>query len=175
MLSAMARTPGTETEALFDAFLHPSRSLSRRGFRLFMGVLVVLSLAIGGVFLANGAWPIFGFYGLEILIIYIALKRSYRDGLVYEKVRLTDESLTVEKGDLRGRRESWRFQPYWVRVSMDDPPHHESQVVLSSHGRSLIVGAFLSPEERLDFAKALRAALDIQRRPRGLFPVAEPS
>ena len=118
---------------------------------------------------------VFGFYGLEILIIYIALQRSYRDGLVYEKVRLTDESLTVEKGDLRGHRESWRFQPYWVRVSMDDPPHHESQVVLSSHGQSLIVGAFLSPEERLDFAKALRAALDIQRRPHGLFPIAEPS
>ena len=171
----MAPTAGTDTETLFDAFLHPSRSLSRRGFGLFMGLLVVLSLSIGGVFLANGAWPIFGFYGLEILIIYIALRRSYRDGLIYEKVRLTDETLTVEKGDLRGRRESWRFQPYWVRVSMDDPPHHESQVVLTSHGQSLILGAFLSPEERLDFAKALRTALNVQRRPQGLFPVAEPS
>ncbi|HET8726317.1 MAG TPA: DUF2244 domain-containing protein, partial [Alphaproteobacteria bacterium] len=49
---------------------------------------------------------------------------------------------------------------YWLRVSMDDPPGHESQVILSSHGQSLVVGAFLTPEERLDFARALRSALD---------------
>jgi len=43
---------------------------------------------------------------------------------------------------------------------MDDPPRHESQVRLTSHGQTVIVGAFLSPEERLDFARALHRALD---------------
>lgn len=148
----------------FDAFLHPHRSLSVNGFYVLMAVMVTVSLVIGTVFLSMGAWPIFGFYGLDILILYLFLRRNYRNALIYEKVRLTDDSLVVEKGDLRGPPKVWQFQPYWLRITMDDPPRHESQVRLTSHGQTVIVGAFLSPEERLDFARALHRALDDWRR-----------
>jgi len=36
---------------------------------------------------------------------------------------------------------------------------HESRLVLSSHGQSLVVGAFLSPDERGEMADALEDAL----------------
>jgi uncharacterized membrane protein len=42
---------------------------------------------------------------------------------------------------------------------MDDPASHESQLVLSCKGKRLIVGAFLTPEERLEVAEALGAAI----------------
>ena len=157
-------------EWLFDAILHPHRSLSRRGFQIFMAALGLLSLFVGLLFVANGAWPILGFYGLEVLIIYIALKANYRQGLVYEKVRLSETTLLVERGNLRGHREVFNFQPFWARVHVIDPTDHASRVVISSHGRGVTVGTFLSPEERLDFAKALTAALEFQRHPGRLFP-----
>ncbi len=144
---------------LFDAFLHPNRSLSHRGFKVLMAAAVGVSLVLGLIFLSMGAWPVFGFYGLEVLVIYLALRRNYRSGLVYEKVRLTSDQLTVERGDVRGAQGAWSFQPHWLKVTIDDPVRHESQLTLSSHGRSVVLGAFLSPEERLDLAKALRAAL----------------
>lgn len=150
---------------LFAAILHPHRSLSRRGFLLVMGAAVAVSIGFGGYFALQGAWPVFGFYGLEILILYLCLRNNYRSALIYEKVRLTEEALTVEKGDRHGPTGTWSFQPYWLKVSIDDPVRHESQLTLSSHGRALVVGAFLTPEERVDFARALRDALAHLQRP----------
>ncbi len=164
-MSAEAAFPPAERRVLFDAFLHPHRSLSRHGFALLMGLVGATSLIVGGFFLAVGAWPVFGLYGLDVLILYFALRQNYRSARIYEKVRLTPEQLTVEKGDHSGPHRVWTFQPYWLRIAMDDPPRHESQITLSSHGQSLVVGAFLSPEERLEFARALMAAVDGVRRP----------
>ena len=143
----------------FDAVLHPHRSLERWEFVLFMGLLGGISFGIGLVFLLNGAWPVFGFCNLNALLVYCFFRANYRAAELYETVRLTDTSLTIWRIERRGAPRSWSFQPYWVRVSMDDPPRHDSQIMLSSHGRSLVVGAFLTPDERLDFANALRAAL----------------
>src|SRR3546814_17814143 len=73
--------------------------------------------------------------------------------------------LVVEKVDHKGACRSWSFQPNWLRVSMDDPPRHESQVTLSSHGQAIPGGSFLPPEERLDFAQARGAALERLTQP----------
>ena len=60
-----------------------------------------------------------------------------------------------------GERREWRFDAHWLRVRVDDRSH---QLTLSSHGRTLVIGAFLNPEERLELAKALRAALAAHRQ-----------
>ena len=150
---------------LFDAILHPNRSLGRRGFTILMAIVAAVSLAVGGLFMLSGAWPVFGLYGLDFAILYWAFRVNYRDGGRREQIRLTAERLTVERCDPSGNRSTCSFQPYWLAVTIDDPPDHHSQLILSSHGRSLAVGAFLSPDERLDLARALRGALDRVRRP----------
>ncbi len=151
----------------FDAILHPHRSLGRRGFRVLMGVVVLANLTIAGVFAAGGAWPVVPFCGLDVLVLWLAFRANYRSARLYERIRLTDSDLTVQRVAWRKPEKRWTFQPYWLRVSMDDPPRHESQVTLSSHGQSVVVGAFLSPEERGDFARALTRALAAWRRAPG--------
>lgn len=163
-----AKTGSTRPEeprVLFDAILHPHCSLSPRGFLIFMAALASASLALGLWFLSQGAWPVFGFYGLEVAIIYWALRTSYRNAERFEQVRLTEAALTVDRADRQGRQRVLAVPPHWLRVSIDDPVRHESQVRLSSHGQAVVVGAFLSPEERLDFARALRRALEDLKRP----------
>jgi uncharacterized membrane protein len=150
---------GAGQRVFFDAILHPHRSLSPKGFAIFMGVFSAISLTVGGFFWLLGAWPILGFFGLDILAVWYAFRRNYRNARMYETIRLTERELVVHRVGLKGRDDTWTFQPYWLRVTMDDPPEHESQVTLTSHGQTLTVGSFLSPEERLDFAKALREAL----------------
>ena len=63
-----------------------------------------------------------------------------------------------------GEAREWRFEPYWVRVVLDDPPRCDGQLVLSSHGEHLVIGAFLTAAERLEVARALKAALRAHRR-----------
>ncbi len=148
----------------FRAVLYPHRSLSPRGFRRLMMCVGLFSVGIGTLFFLSGAWPIVGFMGVDVALLYWAFKASYRSAHDYETVELTADRLIVEKVDRRHKRR-WTFQPAWLRVSMEDPPRHHSQVTLSSHGKSLVVGSFLSPDERLDFAKALREALHRSRQP----------
>ena len=50
-----------------------------------------------------------------------------------------------------------------MRVLMDNPPEHHSQLVLTNREKRLTVGAFLIPEERLEVAEALKAALSVWR------------
>ena len=157
--------PDTGNQAiLFSAVLHPATSLSGRGFCVLMVALCAVSFAAGYAFAKAGAWPVLGFFGLDILLIYIAFHVSYRRARRYETVRLTANELAVEKIDPNGRTRRWEFQPYWLRVAIDDAPRYNSALTLNSHGRSVEIGAFLTPEERRDVAFALEVEL---RRLRG--------
>ncbi len=148
-----------EEPVVFDVVLTPHRSLSPRGFVILMSAVCAVSFGAGLVFFLVGAWPVVGFFGLDVLLIYLAFRLSYRSGRRYETVSLTRAALTVSRVDPGGRRRSWRFQPTWLQVVMDDPPDHHSPLMLRSHGKSLSIGAFLTPEERFDLARALRQAL----------------
>jgi uncharacterized membrane protein len=148
---------------LFDAILTPHRSLSLLGFAILMAVVAAVNVGLGVAFMLRGAWPIFGFCGLDVLLFYVMFRLNYRSARMFERVRLLPDELIVERHDARGRKESWSFQPYWLRIAIDDPPEHHSQLVLSSHGRALAVGSFLTPGERFDLAQALRLALQSRR------------
>ena len=94
--------PGSGQRVFFDAILHPHRSLSPRGFAIFMGIFSAISLTVGGFFCLQGAWPIFGFFGLDILLVWYAFRRNYRNARMYETVRLTERELVVRRVGLRG-------------------------------------------------------------------------
>lgn len=145
----------------FDAVLHPHRSLSARGFLILMGLLSAVSFVAGMVFMAMGAWPVFGFFGLDVLLIYAAFRWNYRDARTWEAIRLSDTALEVARVGVDGRRQEWRFHPYWVRLELSDAD--QQRLYITSHGQGVHVGDFLSPPERLDLAAALKSALHRQR------------
>ncbi len=152
-----------KTPVLFDAILTPHRSLGARGFAILMTVVAAVNIGLGVSFMLQGAWPIFGFCGLDVLLFYVMFRLNYRSARMFERIRLLPDELIVERHDPRGRMESWSFQPYWLRIAIDDPPAHHSQLVLNSHGRSLAIGSFLTATERFDLAESLGQALRAQR------------
>ncbi len=156
---------GGASRVFFDAILHPHRSLGRGGFRALMGVVILLNLMIAGLFVAHGAWPVVPFCGLDVLALWLAFRVNYRAARQYERIRLTEADLTVQRVHWKAPERRWTFHPYWLRVSHDEQAHRNPQVTLSSHGQSVGVGAFLSPEERMAFARALGDALRAWRRP----------
>jgi uncharacterized membrane protein len=163
--AAIAADPPLSLRAAprFDAVLYPHRSLPPLGFAILMGAVVAVSAAVGAGFFLIGAWPVTGFFGLDVLLLWLAFRWNYRQGRRAELIRLDQQGLTVRRIEPSGRHREWRFEPYWVRVTMDDPPRPDSQLMVGSHGRQLVIGAFLTPEERLEIATALRAALRDQQ------------
>ena len=157
-----------EQAYLFDAILQPNTSLEPRGFLLLMVAIASVAFVVGMIFMLLGAWPVLGFFGLDVALIYLAFKANYRQARTYETVRLSEGALVVARISPSGKVQRWRFQPYWLKVDIDAPVKHDSQLVISSHGKRLKIGTFLTADERVELAGALRGALDKLRRPEPL-------
>lgn len=153
---------------LLDAVLYPHRSLSQQGFMILMFAVAGVSFFTGILFVTMGAWPVMGFFGLDVLLFYWAFRLSYRSGRLCEVVRVTRHQLTVQRVQPDGRRKTWSFQPAWARVELLKPEEHDCTLQLASGRQRLVIGAFLPPEERVEFAQALKEALRAART----FPVA---
>jgi uncharacterized membrane protein len=156
---------GDAEPVLFSARLTPHRSLNRTGFVLVMTFLSVISFATGVAFLIMGAWPVFGFLGLDVLAIYIAFKINFGRARAREDITVTPSELRVRRVSHRGHVVEWVFNPLWVRL--DEQIHEEfgtERLYLSSRGRRVSVGSFLGAEEKASFANALRAGLIAAKR-----------
>ena len=150
---------------IFSAVLTPHRSLGATGFVVFMGVLGGVSFIAGMVFLIAGAWPVFGFFGLDVLLVYWAFRVNYQTGRAYEVVTVTPCELTVRKVSHHGQMQQWTLNPLWVRMERDE--HEEfgiERLFLVSHGHKLPIAGFLGAEEKKSFAAALSGALAAARR-----------
>jgi uncharacterized membrane protein len=150
---------------LFSALLTPHRSLNRTGFVVLMTFLSAVSFAAGVAFWLMGAWPIFGFFGLDVLVIYWAFKINFRRARATEEISVTPSELRVRRVSHRGHVVEWVLNPLWVRL--DQKTHAEfgiERLYLVSKGRRVSIGNFLGAEEKASFAKALTAALQAARR-----------
>ena len=150
---------------LFSAILTPHRSLSAAGFLILMALIGSISFAAGVTFLLMGAWPVFGFFGLDVLLVYLAFRINYRAATAFEQVSVTPSELKVRKVTHRGRVSEWTLNPLWVQL--DREAHEEfgiQRLFLVSRGRRLSIATFLAPEEKASFATALAAAIGEAKR-----------
>lgn len=150
---------------LFSALLTPHRSLNRTGFVLVMAFLSAISFAAGVAFLLMGAWPVFGFFGLDVLAIYWAFKVNYRRARASEEISVTPSELRVRRISHRGHVLEWKLNPLWVQL--DQISHEEfgiEKLYLVSRGRRVSIGSFLGPGEKARFSKSLRDGLAAARR-----------
>ncbi|MGH6642348.1 MAG: DUF2244 domain-containing protein [Bradyrhizobium sp.] len=150
---------------LFSARLTPHRSLNRTGFLVLMAFLCAVSFVAGLAFLLMGAWPVLGFFGLDVLVIYGAFRVNYRRGDASEEITVTPSELRVRRVSHRGHVVEWVLNPLWVQL--DQKTHAEfgiEKLYLVSRGRRISIGSFLGPDEKASFAKALMAALQAAKR-----------
>jgi uncharacterized membrane protein len=150
---------------IFSAVITPHRSLTPRGFLIFMLCIGGLSFISGMTFLLRGAWPVFGFFGLDVLLVYWAFRANFRAARAYEEVTVTASELIVRKVSHRGGVREWTLNPLWVRL--ERIVHEEfgiERLALVSRGQRLTIAGFLGPGEKASFASALSNALGEAKR-----------
>lgn len=150
---------------IFSAVLTPHRSLGSVGFLVVMAVFGGVSFISGMAFLLIGAWPVFGFFGLDVLLLYWAFRINYRRAAAYEQVTVTPTALKVRKVSHRGRVREWVLNPLWVRL--DKVAHEEfgiERLFLVARGKQLVIANFLGPDEKASFARELGCALGEAKR-----------
>jgi uncharacterized membrane protein len=152
-----------EARPPFRAVLTPYRSLGPKGFLILMAALSLVSFITGMAFYLSGAWPVLGFFGVDVALVYVAFKLNYRSGRQYETVEVGRERVTLTRVDAWGRAESHEFNPFFVRLRLDEGRDGRTALSLRTRERSLPFGHFLTDEERRDFAAALGTALSDAR------------
>jgi len=149
----------------FRRRLKPHRSLDKSQFRLLMVIFGLISSAITVPFFLLGAWPVIGFLGLDVLLIYVAFRANFRAARAYEEISLDMYELRLEKVSARGQRRQWLFNPRWVALEQhSDEDFGLLRLFLRNSGTRVEMGCFLAPTERENLASALQNALHLARR-----------
>jgi uncharacterized membrane protein len=153
-------SPSRPGAPIFSAVLRPHRSLSPRGFLILMTVLCAISFAAGAIFWMIGAWPVIGFMGADVALVYGTFRLNYRYAGAAEEIRITHDQVTVRRIDTDGQSSVVELNPYWARLEVERRAGiGVTAVRLTSHGRRLAIGDFLGPDEREMLATKLAAAL----------------
>jgi uncharacterized membrane protein len=152
-------------EPVFIATITPHRSLSPRGLAWLMAFFGVVGLCVSIPFYLLGAWPIVGFMGLDIVLIYAAFRYHNATARSYEQIFLSRITLLIRAVSWRGQVREMRFNPLWSRVVREDHPEFGLEKLEIVEGRARVeIAQALGREERAAFARALQNGLREAKR-----------
>ncbi len=163
----MTDDPFPKGEIRYSTVLRPHRSASRRALKILTVAVLCASVPTALIFSLIGAWPVFGFMGLEVLALLVALRFNHKAGNTFDAISITDSEFRLSRVDPWGRRRHWSFQAQWTQVRLEGPTQ---RLLIGSHGKSITVGTFLTPEERARLAGNLK--YEIARVVRPCMPAA---
>lgn len=151
--------PHLDGPMLMDAVLRPHRSLSHKAFKLMLIAVIAVNVVVAVFFWVQGAFPVAGFLGLDVLALWLAFRWNYRSGQAAEYVRIAPGKVHVAAVDKHGAATHWVLNPVWARVARDG-----RGVLIREREGQMRLGAFLSPKECDGFAEALSLALHKAKR-----------
>ena len=149
----------TINKKLYEITLYPYRSLNKLGFFILMFILAFISFVAGIIFMLKGAWPVFGFFGLDVLLVYIFFKINFRSGKKKEVLILTKNKLIVEFYDSKKISKTYYLDANWLQIHLSKLKNEMSKLKISSNGKSVIVGAFLRHQEKMAVLRSLKKIL----------------
>lgn len=150
---------GADETMFLDAEVRPNRSLPDTGFLVLMGAIGLMSLSAGLGFMVIGAWPVLGFFGLDVLLVALAFGLSFRNGRRRESIQVTQKQIRVTRRTAFGHLTVYRVPSAFTRVEIVGRGEPDVQTRLAHAGKYLVIGAMLSPREREALAEAVYAAV----------------
>jgi uncharacterized membrane protein len=150
---------------VFEALIVPHRSLSPRGLRVVVGLILGAATLVALRVLLIGAWPVLAFSGVEVGLAVGLLTLNARRARASELVLLTEYAVKVRRTDPSGRQAEVSIPAAWLNVLLDEAPGQVPRLVLAARGTREEIGAALGEAEKRDLAAALRSALWGLRNP----------
>jgi uncharacterized membrane protein len=126
-----------------------------------MAVLVAIN-AVGGLFfLVVGAWPISGFMGLDVVLVWWAFRNNYANANQAERIVVAGDHVVLHRLSQSGKHEALEFNRRWLRVILEQDEARDmvGRLLFSYRGALTEVGSFLGADERTSLTKALRQIL----------------
>ena len=158
--SPFSASPANEPAPLLRLTLWPHRSIDRRYLPWIMvGATVALMIPIIPILGTKALYVLGAFALIDLALLYGMIGLTYRSGRAREIVRLWPDRLQIERIEPNGAVKCWEANPHWVKIELHQTRRIKDYLVLSAAGRSVELGAFLTPEERRSLAERLRRGL----------------
>ena len=145
--------------SLIKLRLEPSKSLRPEGAKLVLLTLGSFGLIISGCFMVFGAWPVFGFMALDVLLIYIAFQAQYRRSNRGQEITISNDKIEIKyfKGGVCVK--TILLNKYWAKLEQFNCFNRRSKLMFSSHGKFSEIGEFLSLKEKQKLVADLKPLL----------------
>ena len=136
--------------------IYPNNSLSPKGFFLLMAFITIPCLTIGIMFMVMGAWPVLGFMGLEVFLIYIFFKILFHKNNFYEHIILDTKHFNIFYNNKNKTIDTIVLEPTWLQVKLNKT---EKSLFVLTHGKIIELGKCLAFKEKVSLAKTIDDAL----------------
>ena len=144
---------------LYRVLLYPHRSLPRSGFVFFIAATsVMMALPLLALITTSAFWAMLPFIVVTVVAVWMFLMHSYRTGQLVEELSLWPDRMTLTRRNPNGELLEWDTNPYWVEVFSHDKPI-PNYLTLRGGPREVELGAFLTPEERVELKEELENKL----------------
>ena len=100
------------------------------------------------------------FSGLTFYLFLTLLQKNFQQGNTFEEIFISKNKIIVVHQETNKEKKAWEGNPYWTRVHLDfNNPKLKNYLTLAGNGRHIELGAFLSPDERIELRDKIQNAL----------------
>jgi uncharacterized membrane protein len=141
--------------------LTPHRSLDGPAFKILFGWVIFLNLVIAGFFYKMGAWPVFGFLGIDVALVWWAFKANTKAAQRSERIVISGDEVRLLKQTRAEPPTEIEFNRRWLRIVLEYDATREmvGRLHLVSRGKATEIASFLGAEERESLAAELTRAI----------------
>lgn len=140
--------------------IRPNSSLTWKQGLFAYSMLAIFCISVAGWFAFRGFWLILPFAGLEVLALALTFYLCMRRCTKIEVIGLNADTLYIEKG-WHKPDQRYEFKTAWIKIELVKAIYrgHPSVLKISSSGRSVIIGADLNEDERIQLRNKLEKAI----------------
>lgn len=145
--------------------LTPHRSLGRRGYMMLFGFVVAANVVIAVFFLILKAWPVFGFLGLDVVLVGFALRANEKSARRSERILIEGDELRLIKSGPKKAAQEKSFNRRWTKALLeyDEAREMVGRLFLVSRGERTEIASFLGADERQSLANELKSVLAVRK------------
>ena len=139
----------------------PNRSLDANGTKVVFGMIACGFLLPIIPFIGSPIGTTLTiFSGLTFYLFLTLLQKNFQQGNTFEEVLILKSKIIVVHKEKNKEKKTWECNPYWTRVHVDfNNPKLKNYLTLTGNGRHIELGAFLSPDERIELRDKIQNAL----------------
>ena len=120
----------------------PYQSCSKLVFLILGLILIAWSILFSIFLIAQGAWPVTIFLGLEYIIICYLIRFYFKEKNIKDEITINEKEISIKKFKGNTVLKTVLFNPYWAKVSFNKD-ENKSKLIIKQSNKQVEIATFL--------------------------------